>query len=314
MSTPFTPVNVDEYIAEIAPTLKPPVANRVWFTGPQFFVMVVGGPNQRDDFHLQPGQELFWQVRGGMCLDVMEEGDSGLIRKKIPIQDGEMFLLPKLTHHSPQRFPDTIGIVCERIRASDDVDHLKWFQPNKGEILYEESFHCSDIGSQLKMVIERFFASPEYEVLKATPKQEIEVSTQFIPFNLDNRIEEVKLSHTAATAGSDAGSPKCTIITDGEFIVRVFTGTGPIHHPIWQGDTFLFQKSGRADVNVALTSITETPADTASVDIPMAAQYSLERCHATWFPRSPAGSTVVINMSSPDSCLMMITCCCGIIE
>ena len=101
----FEPVTIEDYLAEIGPTLKPPVANRVWFAGPQFFVMVVGGPNNRDDFHFQPGSELFFQFKGAMQLDVME--DDG--RKKVPIGEGEMFLLPKAVHHSPQRFSDTIG-------------------------------------------------------------------------------------------------------------------------------------------------------------------------------------------------------------
>ena len=107
-SESFTPVSVTDYLAEVGPTLQPPVANRVWFLGSQFFVMIVGGPNKRDDFHFQPGEELFLQLRGAMNVDVMENGQ----RKRVPILEGEMFLLPAQVHHSPQRYENTIGTNC----------------------------------------------------------------------------------------------------------------------------------------------------------------------------------------------------------
>jgi 3-hydroxyanthranilate 3,4-dioxygenase len=107
MSSPFQAISISDYVTELAPTLKPPVANRVWFLGTKFFVMIVAGPNKRDDFHYQPGQELFFQLMGPMNVNIMEDG----VRKGVPIQEGEMLLLPEYVHHSPQRFPDTIGTI-----------------------------------------------------------------------------------------------------------------------------------------------------------------------------------------------------------
>ena len=49
-----------------------PVGNAmVWNS--DFMVMVVGGPNQRSDFHVNPSEELFYQIEGdlldlGLCL------------------------------------------------------------------------------------------------------------------------------------------------------------------------------------------------------------------------------------------------------
>lgn len=34
----------------------------------------------------------------------------------VPIKEGEIFLLPGNTPHSPQRFPDTVGLVIEQKR------------------------------------------------------------------------------------------------------------------------------------------------------------------------------------------------------
>lgn len=296
MSSPFVSVNISAYLTEIFPSLKPPVANRIWFRGPQFFVMIVGGPNKRDDFHYQPGEELFWQLRGGMRLDVMEEG----VRKAIPIAEQEMFLLPRLTHHSPQRFPETIGLVCERIRSPDDIDFLKWFYPNTGDILYEEWFNCSDIASQLKAVIERFFASPQSDILKTTPKTEPEPSEQFIPFNLRERIDTITKNYEADPTNKDGGCALRTeTIVDGEFVVRVFTGHGKYTHPIDAGDTFVTQNAGISYVHAQIASVE------ASASPPI--KYLLEADHATWFPKSAEGSFVELELV-PGATLMMITC------
>lgn len=37
------------------------------------------------------------------------------------------------------------------------------------DIIFEEWFYCEDLGTQLKPVIERFFASEAYKTGKATP-------------------------------------------------------------------------------------------------------------------------------------------------
>src|SRR5947207_210032 len=67
--------------------LKPQVGNKMIWNG-GFKVMVVGGPNQRSDFHINPTEELFYQVEGDIVLRVMEDCQP----RDIPIKQGEMFL------------------------------------------------------------------------------------------------------------------------------------------------------------------------------------------------------------------------------
>lgn len=50
-------------LEKVGHLLKPPVANRLLYKD-AIKVMVVGGPNQRTDYHLQRGEELFWQLKG----------------------------------------------------------------------------------------------------------------------------------------------------------------------------------------------------------------------------------------------------------
>ena len=62
--------------------------------------MFVGGGNERDDFHINEGEELFYQLKGDMLLVIEEQGE----QRDIPIKEGEIFLLPGKIPHSPRRF------------------------------------------------------------------------------------------------------------------------------------------------------------------------------------------------------------------
>src|SRR5262245_15833404 len=83
------PLNLHKWVEENRHLLKPPVGNKmIWNSG--FMVMVVGGPNQRTDYHVNPTEELFFQVEGNIVLRVIEDGKP----REIPIRQGELFLLP----------------------------------------------------------------------------------------------------------------------------------------------------------------------------------------------------------------------------
>ena len=67
-----TPFNLQRWIEENRHLLRPPVGNKMmWNSG--FMVMIVGGPNQRADYHVNPGEELFYQVEGDIVLRVIED-------------------------------------------------------------------------------------------------------------------------------------------------------------------------------------------------------------------------------------------------
>jgi 3-hydroxyanthranilate 3,4-dioxygenase len=147
----LAPFNLQAWIAENRPLLKPPVGNKMIYNG-QFMVMVVGGPNQRADFHVNPGEELFFQLEGDITLRIMEDGKP----RDIPIRQGEMCVLPANVPHSPQRPAGTVGLVLEQARPADADDHLRWFCPNCGAVLHDAEFHLVDLGKQLKPIIEAF--------------------------------------------------------------------------------------------------------------------------------------------------------------
>lgn len=135
--------------------LKPPVGNRRLFREGDFIIMAVGGPNRRSDFHLDPGEEFFFQLEGDMLLRVVQDGRIN----DVPIREGEVFLLPAHVPHSPQRFPDSVGLVIERVRRPGERDGLAWFCDNCHAELYREEFELTDIETQFPPVFERYYAS-----------------------------------------------------------------------------------------------------------------------------------------------------------
>ena len=50
----------------------------------------MGGPNQRADFHLEEGEELFYMRKGDMTLPILTEGAI----RTVNIKEGDVFLLP----------------------------------------------------------------------------------------------------------------------------------------------------------------------------------------------------------------------------
>ncbi len=57
MTTVQPPINLKNWIEDNADKFKPPVSNRYLYDGRDFFVMVIKGPNARNDFHLVDSEE-----------------------------------------------------------------------------------------------------------------------------------------------------------------------------------------------------------------------------------------------------------------
>lgn len=149
----FLPLNLARWIEEHRDQLKPPVGNKLIWRERQFTVMIVGGPNVRKDFHINPTEEFFHQIEGDMVLRIMDENTR---RVDIPIREGEIYLLPKLVPHSPQRPENTIGMVVEMERPKDQLDHVRYYCDRCDHVLFDPTFYCTDLGIQLKPLIEQF--------------------------------------------------------------------------------------------------------------------------------------------------------------
>ncbi|MBU3742051.1 MAG: 3-hydroxyanthranilate 3,4-dioxygenase [Candidatus Kapabacteria bacterium] len=151
------PIDFQGWIDEHRHLLKPPVGNAKVYEDTEFIVMVVGGPNARKDFHFNEGEEFFYQIEGDITVKIMDEG----VPRDIHIKQGEIFLLPPRTPHSPQRPANTVGLVIERKRAQRELDAFMWFCESCGTKLYEEFLPLTDIVKQLPPIFERFYSNEE---------------------------------------------------------------------------------------------------------------------------------------------------------
>lgn len=149
------PIDFTKWIDEHAHLLKPPVGNQVVFEGTDdFIVMVVGGPNFRTDFHVDPFEELFYQVRGNMHVNVV----TGNGPETVHIREGQMWLLPARVPHSPQR-PEagSVGLVVERIRPEGELERFRWYCMECTAPVHEVELQVRDIVKDLPPVFEAFY-------------------------------------------------------------------------------------------------------------------------------------------------------------
>ena len=150
------PFNFKAWIDENRHLLKPPVGNKIVFPdNAGMIVQVVGGPNQRVDFHDDPVEEFFYQLEGDMILKVADRGRIEDIR----IRAGDVFLLPPRMRHSPQRpMAGSVGLVVESPRVPGMKDGFEWFCMECGHLVHRIEVDLKDIVKDLPPLYEAFYA------------------------------------------------------------------------------------------------------------------------------------------------------------
>ena len=151
------PIDFKEWIDSNRDLLKPPVCNKVVYEDTEFIIMVVGGPNTRKDFHVDEGEEFFFQIEGDMVLNIFKNNKI----ENIKIKEGNIFLLPPKVPHSHQRFENTVGLVIERKRRDNELDGFQWYCDSCNHLLYEKFFKLENIETQLPVIFEKFWSNDE---------------------------------------------------------------------------------------------------------------------------------------------------------
>lgn len=148
--------DLKKWVAENRSYFKPPFrTNKLLVTHKDFLVMILRGPNTRLDFHIQPGDEFFYQVEGDMELVVKPEGER---RQAIKIKEGEIFVLPGGMPHSPRRFANTWGLVIERKRRQEETEEFAWFCEQCDELVLSRVVNQGNIPEQVTAVYAAFNA------------------------------------------------------------------------------------------------------------------------------------------------------------
>jgi 3-hydroxyanthranilate 3,4-dioxygenase len=156
--------NFKKWIDENEHLLKPPVGNKKVFEDGALTVQAVGGPNQRCDYHDDPVEEFFYQIKGDMVLKVADKGDF----YDVPIREGDVFLLPPHVRHSPQRpQPGSIGLVVEPKRYPDDpLDGFEWFCFACGALVHRVEVKVEHLVRDLPPLYEAFFKNEKARTCK----------------------------------------------------------------------------------------------------------------------------------------------------
>lgn len=159
------PFNLTTWISENRHLLKPPVGNKNIYTqSGDYIVMIVAGPNARNDYHYNETEELFYQLEGNITVFIQEDGQ----RKEMHLSAGDIFLLPAKIPHSPMRSANSIGLVIERKRAGKGfTDGLLWFCSNCNHKLHEVYFELHNIEKDFQPHFNEFHNS---EILKTCSK------------------------------------------------------------------------------------------------------------------------------------------------
>ncbi len=158
------PFNLQKWMDENRHLLKPPVGNKnLYHESGDYIVMIVAGPNARKDYHYNETEELFYQLEGNITVKTQQDGKC----VEVPIQAGEMFLLPARVPHSPGRSEGSIGLVIERVRKGTNMkDGLLWFCEKCNNQLHETYFPSDNIETDFLAKFKEYYGSEDMRTCK----------------------------------------------------------------------------------------------------------------------------------------------------
>ena len=152
-------LDLQKWIRQNRKHLRPPVSNKQLFTeSSDAIVFVSGGPNTRNDFHVNPTEELFYQLEGDIAVRVRPL--DGSPPHDVIVREGEMLLLPRWLPHRPQRPAGTVGLIVEFPRPKGQNDALQWYCPECDELVHDARFRLRKIDRDLAVIMGRFWGGP----------------------------------------------------------------------------------------------------------------------------------------------------------
>jgi len=107
---------------------------RVIWEDSDFIAFVTRGPNRRKDFHINPGDEIFYQLEGELNLHYLGKDRKPALAL---LKAGDLFLLPANVPHSPRRADGSWTFVVERTRRPEEQDRFVWICEECSNTLHE---------------------------------------------------------------------------------------------------------------------------------------------------------------------------------
>jgi 3-hydroxyanthranilate 3,4-dioxygenase len=151
---PLSTYHLKQWVRANQNYFNPPFrTNRLLVQQQDFLVMILRGPNTRLDFHIDPGDEFFYQVEGEMELHLKPAGEQ---RQIVTIKEGEIFVCPAGLPHSPRRFENTWGLVIERQRKPAETEEFVWFCEQCDELVLSRTVTQGNIPAQVAQIYQEF--------------------------------------------------------------------------------------------------------------------------------------------------------------
>ncbi|MEU6592575.1 hypothetical protein ABZ923_25670 [Streptomyces sp. NPDC046881] len=157
-------VSVDRLRSAGAEAFPGALAAKALYPDSQFEVVLVRGPNSRNDFHVNPYDELFLQVEGTIRVDTRE--GAGAVRRNL-VHEGELFVVPAGTAHSPLRPAGTWGLVVEIRRRPGDVEAVEWYCDRCDALIERVTMESSQMIESLMPLLKEFQASEDRRTCRA---------------------------------------------------------------------------------------------------------------------------------------------------
>ena len=153
------PFNLMKWIEEHRDEFKAPVMNKQFYKGADDVIVFVSvGPNTRNDYHVNPTEELFFQLEGDIVIRVRPL--DGTPPHDVQLQEGEMWLCPRNVPHRPQRPDNTIGLIVEFPRPIGQLDQLRWYCQSDSHLVYQAEFQLEHIDRDLHRIMDEFWNGP----------------------------------------------------------------------------------------------------------------------------------------------------------
>lgn len=157
-----SPFNFNAWLDEHKHLLKPPVMAKTIWADADIMVTVVGGPNKRTDFHVDPYEEIFYQVKGDITVFIQEDGKV----RPVHIKEGETWFLPANVPHAPTRPADTIGVIVEWRRRRGEIDAHEWYCQQCNSLLFRKEAKIELLERDMPPVFEAYYSNPDNQVCK----------------------------------------------------------------------------------------------------------------------------------------------------
>ncbi|MCC6610324.1 MAG: cupin domain-containing protein [Burkholderiales bacterium] len=127
---------------------------------PESLAFVARGREYRSEFHINPSDELMYQIKGEMRLHYRTpEGKEEVA----VLRQGSVIYTPAGVPHSPRFPPDAYALIVERKRRPGEIDRFHWYCPKCDNFLHEETFVVHDYKADpVSLAYRNFFESEAF--------------------------------------------------------------------------------------------------------------------------------------------------------